>query len=121
MRPILPPAAVLAACVNVDGKSITIEAQSKATGLSPRTIYRLAWAPNWDKWRVGAAEKWCAACGLDFWALDQQRIADRVQWSDTSNSRISRALAAISKAVGGPGGRKGVQRLATAIQSVMNG
>lgn len=81
MRPVVPPLVVALACRAKKGLSIA--KQAAILHLTERQFYRmLKKAPLkdwWAAWKVGDAEKWCAACGFEFWNLKGTILQD-VEW-----------------------------------------
>jgi hypothetical protein len=57
---------------------VAYEKQAEACGLTRRGFQKLV-NKSWDYWRVGVAEKWLRAYGMDLWNL----VPPRVQWDGT--------------------------------------
>lgn len=51
----------------------TQEEQAEAAGVSRRHFIRIV-KQNWDRWDIPTAVRWCAHCGVDFWALSTTRV-----------------------------------------------
>jgi hypothetical protein len=93
MKPLIPPPAVAVVCQK------PLEEQARSAGLSLRQFVRHI-RQGWDNWRVVRAERWCAACGLDFWHLDVSAKVREVDWMKLTPMH-RRALHSILKAASG--------------------
>lgn len=89
MKPALPPGLVSLLC------------KTSQRAVPDRSLRRLLSRP-WGKWKVEVAEKWCAACGFDFWNLDAAHHLDKIKAVDWTRrtKRLRRALGEVLRAAG---------------------
>ncbi len=89
MKPCIPPSALAIICEKSQA------AQAEAIGLSLRHFERLI-RRGWDSWILGRAERWCAACGVDFWNMQVANQIRKIDWKRQSPAK-QRALRGILK------------------------
>lgn len=106
MKPTIPPPVIRF----VSG--LTYEQVKDGLGVCMTKAIRVVRKP-WSKWKVGEAETFCRLAGFDFWNLSlatnpELRAAfARVEWSDTDDVTVRRALdSLISEAGGTPTGER---------------
>ena len=106
MKPTIPPPVIRF----VSG--LTYEQVKDGLGVCMTKAIRVVRKP-WSKWKVGEAETFCRLAGFDFWNLSlatnpELRAAfARVEWSDTDDVTLRRALdSLISEAGGTPTGER---------------
>lgn len=87
MSPTIPPIVVRLVC-SAD-KGMSIEEQARSCDLGRQQLARLS-VVGWDRWKVAKAQKWCAACGFDFWNLRMTPAqASKVNWASGDPKVVS--------------------------------
>lgn len=104
MKPVIPPSVLAALC------PLQVEDQARKAGLSERHFLRMI-TYEWAAWRVGEADAWCAACGVDFWAIDHRKLAAGARLRKVT-VRVRRALATMLKIAGQKVTKDGIDDLA---------
>lgn len=94
MKPSIPPPVIRFVA------GLTYEQISNGLGVCMTKAIRVVRKP-WSGWKIGEAETFCRLAGFDFWNLSLATNAElraafsRVEWSDTDDITVRRALDAL--------------------------
>ena len=110
MKPALPPITLAGVCL----RQLSLADQAKAAGFGLRHFYRTI-RSGWAEWKMGQAESWCEACGVNLW--DLRFNPKSVEW-DIENKHDMNALAGLLKFVRGSGNptKTACHKLATNLE-----